>query len=72
VDLLEGELSTKKKFLYSIRIWKDVEVSANDLDEAFDRAKLEKLDEMNLDVISMVRTGIPECDLNRNDIHSNN
>ena len=65
-------MSTKKKFQYTIRIWKDVEVSANDLDEAFDRAELEKLDEMRLDVISIVRTGIPECELDKSGIHSNN
>lgn len=62
----------KKKFTFTIRIWKDVEVSANDIDEAFDRAQLEKLDDVTLDVVSMVRTGTPESDLDKNDIHSNN
>jgi hypothetical protein len=70
VDLLASIV--KKKFTFTIRIWKDVEVSANDIDEAFDRAQLEKLDDVTLDVVSMVRTGTPESDLDKNDIHSNN
>lgn len=69
MDLLAGVV---KKFTYCIRLWKDVEVSANDLDEAFQRAELEELGDMTADVISITRTGTPECDLDRNDIDSNN
>lgn len=65
-------MSGKKKFTYCIRIWKDIEVFANDIDEAFDRAELEPMDDMRLDVISIVRTGTPECKLDKSGIHSNN
>ena len=63
-----------KKFQYCIRIWKDVEVSANDLDEALDRVSLEPLviDEMHTDVVSMEPTGISEDKIDKTNIHSNN
>jgi hypothetical protein len=62
----------RKKFQYTIRLWKDVEISANDLDEAFQRAELANLDHITAEIIAIVRTGIPECELDKNAINSNN
>lgn len=69
MDLLEGKL---KKFQYRVRVWQDVYVHANDLDEAIERAYDESLDDRNFDVIGVTPTGISEDRIDRNDIHSNN
>jgi hypothetical protein len=61
-----------KKFRYQIRIWRDVIVFANNLDEAIDRAMAEPLTADDLSVIDQQKTGFPKELIDKTTIHSKN
>lgn len=61
-----------KKFRYQIRIWHDVVIFANNLDEAIERAVLEPFTEQDFTVIDQQKTGVPKEQLDWKPIHSQN